>query len=89
MVSGIVTRPFVVHEVMRWPAGRPRPLGEFELRTASLRIAASLLGVSVANLDCVLDARAQLGDGGCPDCHAVAMPAPLPRPFEAWRAHGR
>ena len=89
MVAAIDTQPFVVHEVRRWPAGRPRALGDFELRTAPLRIAANLLGVAVANLDCVRDARARVVEGNCPDCCAAAAAVPFALRFPGWQAPGR
>ena len=60
------TRPYVVHTVTRRLGVRPRSLGPFEVRAATPRIAAVLLGIAVADLDCVRD-RDNLADlGRCP-----------------------
>ena len=64
-------RPLVVHRVAHSPR-KPRSLGAFELRAARPRIGAILLGMSIADLDCVRDARSGADLTDCPDCACEA-----------------
>ena len=57
MTTMMATKPVVVLQVTtRSPSGLHGPVG-YDLRGTRLRIVAYLLGATVANLDCVRDAR--------------------------------
>lgn len=71
MATMVGTRPVVVHAVTSWRSCRARSEGAFEIRPLSLRMAAAMLGMNVADLDCVRDARL----GACDPCHCAACVA--------------
>ena len=68
VIASIETKPLVVHQVSGAPHRRQRQLGSFEIRPASFRFASYLLGVSIADLDCVRDARSLADLAHCPAC---------------------
>lgn len=68
MVTIVETRPLVVHAVTQWPFGRGGTEGGFEIRPVALRVVAVLLGITVADLDCVRNARSLADLRHCPVC---------------------
>ena len=68
MTVSIETRPLVVHQVTSWAPGRLRSPDAYDVRSARLRIATSMLGATVANLDAVRDARSLADIQHCPAC---------------------
>lgn len=68
MVTLVKTAPLVVHEVTRWPFCRHQDDGRFEVRPVRYRMAAALLGITVADLDCVRDAHSFADHEHCLVC---------------------
>jgi hypothetical protein len=68
MTASTENRPLVVLQVTtRAPGGLRSPCG-YDLRGTRLRIVAYLLGATVANLDCVRDARSLAPIVPCATC---------------------
>ena len=67
-VTIVETRPLVVHAVTQWPFSRRGTEGGFEVRPVALRVVAVLLGITIADLDCVRTARSLADLRHCPAC---------------------
>jgi hypothetical protein len=71
MSVSVETRPLVVQQVTPWPLVRRHPPEWCELRTTRLPIAAAQLGVNVADMDIVREARSLADLHHCPFCRPL------------------